>query len=226
MFTGFSEDTIRFFLDIRFHNEVSWFHAEHDRYIRDVQTPFYELIEELGPTMRLIDPEMEIRPHRCLSRIHRDTRFSKDKSPYRDHLWFLFRKEAEPRDGSVFFWFGLEVGSADWGVGIWNENRTITDRLRRQIVAEPSGVKKLIDQCKLQANGMRLSGTQFRRIEVPNGVPAELAPWYRARQLYIEKQNPPYQLIYGTELKKQLEHDYLALAPIYRLLRGCILNGE
>ena len=91
MFSGFTDETIQFFLDLRFHNYTEYFHAEHDRYVETVQQPFYELIDALGPEMRKIDPLMEIRPHKCLARIHRDTRFSREKSPYRDHLWFLFR---------------------------------------------------------------------------------------------------------------------------------------
>ena len=94
MFTGFTDDTIRFFLDLKFHNSTEYFHQEHERYLKDVQKPFYDFIEDLGSQMKDIDPLMEIRPYKCLSHIHRDTRFSRDKSPYRDHLWLLFRRAA------------------------------------------------------------------------------------------------------------------------------------
>ena len=65
--------------------------------------------------MQRIDPQMEIRPHKCLARIRRDTRFTKDKSPYRDHLWLLFRRAAEPREQSLNFWF--ELGPQNYGLG-------------------------------------------------------------------------------------------------------------
>ena len=87
MFTGFPEETLRFFLDIRFHNQINYFEEHRQDYIRDVQTPFYAFISELAPRMQRIDPQMEIRPHKCLARIRRDTRFTKDKSPYRDYHW-------------------------------------------------------------------------------------------------------------------------------------------
>ena len=86
MFTGFTDETIQFFLDLKFHNSTEFFHSQHDRYLETVQSPFYEMIREMAPAMLKIDPEMEIRPFKCLSHIHRDTRFSRDKSPYRDHL--------------------------------------------------------------------------------------------------------------------------------------------
>ena len=49
MFTGFTEETIQFFLDLKFHNNASFFHEQHDRYIECVQRPFYEMIEDLAP---------------------------------------------------------------------------------------------------------------------------------------------------------------------------------
>ena len=94
MFTGFTDETVRFFLDLRFHNNTEYFHQEHDRYIEEVQQPFYAFIEDMAPLLRDIDPKMELRPYKCLSHIHRDTRFTKDKSPYRDHLWIAFRRAA------------------------------------------------------------------------------------------------------------------------------------
>ena len=91
MFTGFTDETIQFLLDLKFHNNSTYFHEQHDRYVETVQTPFYERINDLADDMRKIDPLMETRPYKCLSRIHRDTRFSRDKSPYRDHHWFPFQ---------------------------------------------------------------------------------------------------------------------------------------
>ena len=120
MFTGFTDETIQFFLDLRFHNYTEFFHEQHDRYIETVQRPFYELISDLAPVALKIDPSMEVRPHKCLSRIHRDTRFSKDKSPYRDHLWFLFRQAGIPREKISFYLVNLvRTGwTGAWAYGV------------------------------------------------------------------------------------------------------------
>ena len=57
----------------------------------NVKAPFEAFIQELAPAMLSIDPQMELRPYRCMARLRRDVRFTKDKSPFRDHLWVLFR---------------------------------------------------------------------------------------------------------------------------------------
>ena len=97
------------------------------------------MIDDLAPDMLKIDPQMEVRPHKCLSRIHRDTRFSRDKSPYRDHLWFLFRRAGEPREKSLFYYFELGPDRLSWGMGFWDENREALDLFRKRMRANPDG---------------------------------------------------------------------------------------
>ena len=74
-----------------------------------MKAPFEAFIQELAPAMLSIDPQMELRPYRCMARLRRDVRFTKDKSPFRDHLWVLFRHAGEPREG-VRISFDLDGG--------------------------------------------------------------------------------------------------------------------
>jgi uncharacterized protein (TIGR02453 family) len=165
MFTGFSDDTIQFLLDLRFHNHTSFFHENHDQYVESVQKPFYELIESLSPVALDIDPEMEVRPHKCLSRIYRDTRFSRDKSPYRDHHWFLFRKKGEPRENSVFFYGEFGPGRLDWGMGVWGEGREMMDCFRKKIAANPERIMSIIDGMDLPKRDLALGdGLAIERV--------------------------------------------------------------
>ena len=220
MFTGFSDDTIQFLLDLRFHNHTSFFHENHDQYVESVQKPFYELIESLSPVALDIDPEMEVRPHKCLSRIHRDTRFSRDKSPYRDHQWFLFRKKGEPRENSVFFYGEFGPGRLDWGMGVWGEGREMMDCFRKKIAANPERIMSIIDGMDLPKRDLALGGRYFKRIEIPDSVPEKLIRWYSARDLYIGKMAPAYELAFSEKLVREMEKDFIVLAPMYRLLNG------
>lgn len=220
MFSGFTDETIQFFLDLRFHNYTEYFHAEHDRYVETVQQPFYELIDALGPEMRKIDPLMEIRPHKCLSRIHRDTRFSRDKSPYRDHLWFLFRRGAEPREKALFYFGEFGPDRLNWGLGIWGENREVLDQFRKRIEANPDGMLARIEDMHLAEHHLIPGGTIHKRMPLPEGLPAALTPWYRAKELYVGKWNPNYQWAFSDRLLTEMRRDFKRMAPLYQMLRG------
>jgi uncharacterized protein (TIGR02453 family) len=220
MFTGFTENTIQFFLDLKFHNNATYFHENHERYVEDVQRVFYEMIEDLAPDMLEIDPKFEIRPYKCLSRIHRDTRFSRDKSPYRDHLWFLFRQAGEPREKSLFYYFELGPDRLGWGMGFWNENREALDLFRKRMRANPDGTMALIDDLGLDRRKLMLDGTIHKKMPVPPEIPERLKRWYLAKDMYIGKIMPDYRMIYTDKILREVRTDFRSLAPIYRLLRG------
>lgn len=220
MFTGFPEETLRFFLDIRFHNNSTYFDEHRERYRMDVQTPFYAFIEALGPAMQKIDPLMEIRPHKCLARIRRDTRFTKDKSPYRDHLWLCFRRAAEPREGSVNFFFELSPSDVSWGFGTWGENKPMMEVLRRRIEADPEGVGGIIRSAGLPEHHLMCWNDTYKRMAVPPGVPEWLRPWYAARSIYVGRADTKMEWAHTEQLVRRVLKDYKAMEPLYRLLRG------
>ena len=185
-----------------------------------MQAPFYAFIEEMAPKLRTIDPQMELRPYKCLARIRRDTRFTKDKSPYRDHLWITFRRAGEPREQSLNYWFEFGPQTLEWGLGFWGENRPVMDRLRRQMAAQPKRIQDIIDDCRLPEHHLVKSGPEFRRMAVPENIPPLLQTWYRSKELYIARANVKYDWAFDEKLPERVWRDYRAMAPLYRLLRG------
>lgn len=219
MFPGFTEDTVRFLLDIRFHNNKTFMEAHRDEYKKIVQEPFFALIDELGPAMRKIDPEMEIRPRKVLSRIYRDTRFSADKSPYRDHHWLAFRPSGGDRYGQAFFWFEFGPDRLSWGAGIWGEDREVMNALRARILRDPEGVSEVLSRC--EKHRFAVGGDVFRRYKIPPQVPEPLRKLYAGKSLYVEHPNPRYEWAFSPDLVQRLVRDYRALTPAWRLMRDC-----
>ena len=170
--------------------------------------------------MRKIDPRMEIRPHKCLSRIHRDTRFSRDKSPYRDHLWLLFRREGEPREQSLMYWFELGPSRLDWGMGFWGENREALDLFRKRMRANPDGTLAMLDDLDLAGRGLLLNGSIHKRMEVPPEIPDRLRRWYCTKEMYINKISPDFRKVFSERILTEVRKDFQQLAPLYHMLRG------
>lgn len=221
MFTGFPEETLQFFIDLRFNNNKTWFEQNRDRYEEVVKGPFHAFIEELAPHMLKIDPQMEVRPYKCLSRIYRDVRFTKDKSPYRDHLWLCFRKAAEPKEGSLNYFFELTPRDVSWGLGTWDENKPMNEVLRRRIVADPKGMENIIRSVDFEKHDLAFMGSCYKRMEVPPGVPDTMRPWYTMRSMYIGKANAKLEWALDERIVKRVLKDFKEMAPIYKMLRGC-----
>ncbi|NLD82726.1 MAG: DUF2461 domain-containing protein [Clostridiales bacterium] len=221
MFQGFGDALIPFFLDLRFHNDKSFMDANRDRYYREVRQPFYDFIGAMGPLLQArISEEMEVRPAKCLSRINRDTRFTKDKSPYRDHLWVSFRQQGMANDGTPFYWFEISPEQVTWGVGIWGETREIMDAMRRRMVAHPRDFERILPI--LQKRGFTLDGEQWKKMPVPPEIPPALTPWYLKKQVYAQRRDAKLSWILSPEIVDRVMADYEALAPLYWIFRGCV----
>lgn len=84
-FEGFSAEALRFLLENRINNSKEWFEEHRNEYRKYVYEPFAELVKELAPAMKEIDDGIITIPSKIISRVRRDTRFTKDKSLYRDN---------------------------------------------------------------------------------------------------------------------------------------------
>jgi uncharacterized protein (TIGR02453 family) len=194
--------------------------ANRERYIRDVREPFYDFILDLGQKMLFIDPDFEVRPHKCLSRINRDTRFSKDKSPYRDHLWLIFHKAATDKDGMPNFWFELGPDFTSWGMGTWGENRPMMEILRRKMQARPDDFVRLVEY--LYKNGFSIGGNAWKKMPVPENIPEVLQPLYLKKDLYISRNGARVADALQKDIADKVYRDFEKLMPVYKMLHGCV----
>jgi uncharacterized protein (TIGR02453 family) len=226
MFSGFPEETVRFFLALRFHNEVSYFKAHEAEYLRYVKAPFEAFIEAMADTVRKISDDIELRPGKCLARIRRDTRFTKDKSPFRDHLWLLFRRSGEPREASAMYWFELSPEAVEWGLGFWGDNKPAMDALRRRMVHQPSTILTALEQSGLPDQGLMVYGDVYRKMKPPDELAEALRPYYPRKTLYIKRISVPLKEAYGGGLVELVSKDMLRLKPMYELLRAAADEAE
>jgi uncharacterized protein (TIGR02453 family) len=113
---SFSPELFAFLRELAVHNDRTWFAANRARYVADVQDPALAFVEDVG--VRLPD---EVSRHviadprttgGSLFRIHRDVRFSKDKSPYKTHVGIQFRHERAQDAHAPGFYLHLELGSS------------------------------------------------------------------------------------------------------------------
>lgn len=224
MFQGFTDETFEFFLGIKLNNNREWFEAHRGEYERFVRAPMLALIESVNPALQEMDPELDTRPNRVLSRIHRDTRFSKDKTPYRDYLWFVYRHAEEGLAETCGVYFDLSATHAHWGCGFYHVRRNVMDRLRALCVHTPSRVLEAVGSPDFQAR-YTLEGEDYKRMSIPEAVPEALRPLYTKKGLYAEHALSDWSLLYKPELAQVLAEDFRLLTPLYRLLRECCASA-
>lgn len=216
MFTGFTAETREFLMAISFNNNREFFHENHDWYLRALRGPLLELAGELSSTIEEIDPELERRPERTVSRINRDLRFSRDKSPYRDYMWIGFHRP-DNKGGFPGFYVDLSAEHMGYGMGFWEDNKPLMEALRQRLLNRPG---ELSDIVRKAAAGRQLGLRTYRRMAVPEGVLPEEKPWYMMRSFVISGDVNDDSLIQSPRLAEFLKREYLGMAPLYRYFSG------
>lgn len=148
----------RFLRALRRNNRREWFHAHKAEYEEHIKAPCLRLITDLAEPLRTISPELVANPRAVggsLFRIHRDTRFSSDKSPYKTHVGMSFYHAATKavargslgtaalgRLDAPVLYLHLEPGACFTGGGIWHPQPATLKRLRDFLIDNPRSWKK------------------------------------------------------------------------------------
>ena len=215
MFQGYSDETFEFFMAIRFNNNRAFFQENHDWYLRAVREPSLALAQELSDVVEDLDPDLERRPNRVVSRINRDIRFSKDKSPYRDYIWLAFRRPGEERATTLGVYFDIDDERANFGMGFYKENSGIMSALRARMDAVPGEMLALWRDLR---DEFILYPRPNKRLKVPENIPEELHDWYTARGFYVEHPIYDFDLIRSPALAEEIKRGYQRLKPLYRYI--------
>ncbi len=132
--------SFRFLKELAAHNDRDWFQAHKARYLEEVRDPLLRFVEDFGPRLAGISKNLLADPRPVggsLFRIHRDTRFSKDKRPYKTHAGLSFRhRDGRDVHGPVFY-LHLEPGQVFMAAGIWHPDAEALGRVRAAIAAQP-----------------------------------------------------------------------------------------
>ena len=163
---SFGPGLFSFLADLRANNNREWFAANKHRYEEELLDPALAFINAFAPRLEKISPHFraDARPSGgSLFRIYRDTRFSKDKSPYKTNLGIHFRHESA-RDVSAPGYY-LHIGPSDVfaGGGIWHPDTRAATSIREAIVAEPERWRRAT-RTGAFAKRLELGGDSLKRV--------------------------------------------------------------
>lgn len=214
-FNGFNKRAIDFLIENRLNNNRLWFNEHRNIYTAEVLEPLRALVEELTPTMLSIDPEFTVTPavNKTISRIWRDTRFSKDKLLFRDCMWITFMRHKKFWEGlpGYYFIFGPDGMSA--GVGYYEASPQSMACFREMALG---GEKPFISMrhAYQSQNFYTVEAPRYKRSRFPD-APEELRFWLDLRNLNFERKFEEPSLLFSKSLSSELSSLFLALKPMY-----------
>ncbi|OCL22148.1 hypothetical protein A9G07_08630 [Gilliamella sp. wkB72] len=213
-FTGFTQAGLNFLQDAWINNSKAWFDEHRAIYDNDLVKPFRLLVEQLTPAMLKIDEWFETRPAigKTISRIHRDTRFSKDKSLYRSRLWLTFKRPNRDWKEAPAYFFEISPDCYRYGLGYYCASKQTMDIFREEILNDTEKFLKVIRCVK---KPFELVGESYKRPLIKD---EKISTWYNRKNLAVMVTNNHIEDVLDGNLADKLTKGFKQLLPLYDYL--------
>ena len=157
--------TLKFLEELADNNNREWFKDNKHRYEEDVLDVALLFIQSMQDPLARIAPHFVALPTRVggsLMRVYRDTRFSRDKTPYKTNIGIQFRHEQAKDVHAPGYYLHIEPEQAFLGVGMWRPDSEPLRRIRERIAARPSEWRRVLEHAPFKRH-FALGGESLSR---------------------------------------------------------------
>lgn len=177
-----TNDAIDFLAELELNNDRDWFSANKKRYETSVKKPMELLAEQLIPQMRKVDPAINMEPKKAVFRIYRDTRFSKDKTPYKTNAGLAISSGGKTGHGHPGVYVHLDARMFGIASGHYFLEPAQLTLMRRHIVENLDEFQRQLDDKEFKKTFGTVKG------EVNKILPAEFRGAAAVQPLLFNKQ--------------------------------------
>lgn len=216
-FPGFSTESLKFLRALKRNNDREWFQPRKDEFERVLRAPMLELLARINLELMKFAPDYATEPSKAIFRFYRDTRFSKDKSPYKTHVAGVFSHRAMPRNYGAGFYFQVSTEKVGIGGGIYHPGPDLLRKIREHIAENHREYRNAIRQVNARKIAGAFEGEPLTR--VPKGWCAEheAADLLKCRSLFFYAELPPETAL-EAGLEREITRRFRAIAKFVQLL--------
>ncbi len=225
-FEGFATADFGFMDELQINNNKVWFDTHRERW-DNLREKLRALCVELTPFVSDLDPELETAPKtsRCLGRINRDTRFSKDKRPYKEYIDIMFFPREHRRTTAPGFAVGLGRKHSYIGTWIGAGMSEFRDRFEANIDAYRDLFNRYL-AANDNFSDMDLHGESYVRPRV-EGLTQPAYGWAQRKFFYLGLLTPPREVAkLGAEYTGLIEKTFIRLYPLFLFATSLSLPAD
>jgi uncharacterized protein (TIGR02453 family) len=228
-FDGFRPEALGFLRRLKRNNRREWFERNRAAYETEVRDPMRALVEEMDVRLARLAPELTGDPRQSIFRIHRDVRFSADKSPYKTNAACQFYHQdagrgagQDARGAGAGLYFQLAEGECFVAGGMWMPARPALDRIRDALAESPEALDRLVRAPTFRRRFRVLDGEAVLK-RMPRGYAADhpAAGWLRYRSFTATRPLSQRE-VESRRLPEILAGDFAALVPLVRWINGAL----
>lgn len=217
----FTTDYNDFLKELAANNNREWFHENKKRYEKSVKEPFKMFVEELIERVSKIDPDVQIKPQQAIFRIHRDIRFSNDKTPYKTNSSAIIAKDG--RKGMYNPGMYIELGPEHIRVygGLYMPDKDLLYALRKKITNNLPAFDKAINDSKFKKVFGEIRGEKNKRIPKEFQGAGEKQPLIYNKGFYYFTELSPGEIT-NPKLPDIVMEKHNAAEPVRKFLHSVV----
>ncbi len=227
-FQGFPQEAVQLLLELRFNNNRTWYHEHKPRMDEFLLTPARLFAGEMAAALQeVVAGQPAARLSYSVMRMQRDTRFSADKTPYKNHLAILWWQGERAKFENPGFYFHIEPPSLILGGGIFEFSKPLLEAYRRAVDNPASGPQLEAAIQAAQANGpYKLGGQHYQRVprDFPPDHPRGELLKHNGMYFSFDSEVPPE--FYTAGLVEYCLGKYKAMAPLNAWLAEMVGRAE
>jgi uncharacterized protein (TIGR02453 family) len=223
-FPGFSKKMPSFFRSLAKNNTREWFSPRKELFEAEVRGPMIELVSRINEDLRgfAIDYTVAV-PAKALYRIYRDTRFSKDKTPYKTHIGATFHRQGLSRTTCAGFYVGVSHKCVEVAGGMYMPGPDELSAVRQAIAEDPDTFLSLFTNRRLTKSMGPLRGERLAR--PPKGFEAHasspVAEHLKSKQVYWYVELPAETAL-GPGVRKAVVDRFKIMAEAVEWLNAAV----
>jgi uncharacterized protein (TIGR02453 family) len=224
-FSAFPKEGLQFLRSLKRNNNREWFQEHKGKYEQYLKGPMADLIAALAADFTRFAPEMVASPRLSAYRIHRDTRFSKDKSPYKTHVAAVFPRAGLDKHAGAGFYVHLAPSELLIGGGLYLPSPEDLNAIRHHVEINSAAFVKIISDKRFRKLFGTVSGERLSR--VPRGFPADhpAAEYLRYKQFLAGRTLDP-TVATSPDFYPLLLETFKAMLPFVRFLNEPLVQAQ
>lgn len=216
-FPGFPLEALKFLKALKRNNEREWFQPRKAEFERVVRDPMLALLDRINTQLIKFAPDYCTEPAKAIFRIYRDTRFSKDKTPYKTHVAAVFSHRMLPRNSGAGFYFQVSPEKVGIGGGIHMPPTDELKKLRLHMVENYGAFRRTMRAVEAKKIAGGFFGHEMSRVAKGFDPESEAAELLKCRSFfYYSDLEPEVMLTPGFE--KEVVSRFRAIAPFVELV--------
>lgn len=220
----FVADTLKFLRALKRNNRREWFNAHRDDYEAHVRQPMTAIVERLADDFRAFAPELVASPKASMYRIHRDTRFSENKAPYKTHVAAVFPTRGLLKHEGAGVYFHVSPDEVWIGGGMYAPQAPQLHAVREHIATHVKQFRTIVESPGFRRQLGALEGEKLTR--VPRGFRKDdpAAEYLKFRQ-FVAGAELPGAFATSPKFYSTLLTVFRQVIPLARFLNAPLLKG-